>query len=291
MQAETRVIIAKDLVLTQGSLKELPPARIHEIRASNDPTPIVIDYGSENIKAGLACQRPPELVFRPQVSKNRDVNRVDVPVKAYINTSYDQLDFAKNNYKSPYERNLVLHFGVIEQCNDYVLGELTRPGKKIRNPLIISEPMANPQHCRSSLMEQFFECYQIERVLVGSDLLFSYFYEVDCNMNRYQAETALVVQMGANTIHVMAVVAGKPDFSSVSRINLGGNQAFELFSKSVLLKNPHLKDRLTYTLIRHLFEEHTGVTVDYRQQLAFFESKFKPPRVEVYRNRIEEANK
>ncbi len=108
-------------------------------------------------------------------------------VKASINTSYDQLDFVKINYKSPYERNIVLHFSLLEQCNDYIFGELARPNKKIRNPLIITEPVGNPIHCRSSLLEQLFECYEIDSVLIGIDALFAYFYELDCSITRYES--------------------------------------------------------------------------------------------------------
>ncbi len=61
-----------------------------------------------------------------------------MPIKTYVNTSYDQLDLTKTNYKSPYERNLVLHFSLLEQCNDYLFGELVKPNKRIRSPLIIS---------------------------------------------------------------------------------------------------------------------------------------------------------
>lgn len=126
------------------------------MRLSDHLHPIVIDFGSENIVAGYECGDCPEMVFRPQVAKNRDLSKSDVAPKASINTSYDQLDFVKNNYKSPYERNIVLHFSLLEQCNDYIFGELVRPNKRIRNPLIISEPLGNPLHCRASLLEQFF---------------------------------------------------------------------------------------------------------------------------------------
>lgn len=63
-------------------------------------------------------------------------------------------------------------------------------------------------------------------MMLGVDALFAYFYEVDCNMARYESETALVINIGATTIHVFAVVKGKVDFASVRRINLGGNVAF-----------------------------------------------------------------
>lgn len=83
------------------------------MRLADQLHPIIIDYGSENIAAGYECGDGPELVFRPQVAKNRDLSKGDVAVKTSINTSYDQLDFLKNNYKSPYERNIVLHFSLL----------------------------------------------------------------------------------------------------------------------------------------------------------------------------------
>jgi actin-related protein len=136
---------------------------------------------------------------------------------------------------------LVLHFSLLEQCNDYIFGELVKPNKRIRSPLIVSEPFANPIHCRSSFLEQYFECYEIDSVMVGVDALFAYFYEVDCNLARYESETALIINMGANSIHIAAILGGKVDFSSVRRVNIGGNTAFELFARSILLKNLPLK--------------------------------------------------
>jgi actin-related protein 5 len=169
----------------------------------------VIDYGSETIKAGFELSNGPELVFRPQVAKNRDLSKTDLPIKTYINTSYEQLDFAKNNFKSPYERNLILHFSLLEQCNDYLFSELAKHSKRVRSPLIVTEALGNPGHCRTAFLEQAFECYEIDSVMVGVDALFAYFQELDCSLSRYESETALVVSMGANSIHLLAMVGGK----------------------------------------------------------------------------------
>lgn len=89
-------------------------------------------------------------------------------------------------------------------------------------------------------------------------------------MGRYLKETATVVSIGANTIHVFCVVEGKIQFSSVRRINVGGNNAFELFSKILLLKNPQLKNKLTYGFLRDVYEKYSQVAYDYTQQLRHF---------------------
>lgn len=223
------------------------------MRLSDQLHPIIIDFGSENIVAGYEFGEWPELVFRPQVAKNKDLSKGEVPTKLSINTSYDQLDFLKNNYKSPYERNIVLHFSLLEQCNDYVFGELVRPNKRIRNPLIISEPLGNPLHCRASLLEQLFECYEVDSVMIGVDALFAYFYELGCSLSRFESESTFVINMGATAIHLLPILKGKIDFRNAQRINLGGNNAFELFYKSILLKHPHLREKLTYSFMRNLY--------------------------------------
>ena len=62
--------------------------------------------------------------------------------------------------------------------------------------------------------------------MVGVDALFAYFYEVDCNIGRYESESALIINMGATAVHVVAVIGGKVDYNSVRRLNLGGNNSF-----------------------------------------------------------------
>jgi actin-related protein len=72
-------------------------------------------------------------------------------------------------------------------------------------------------------------------------------------MDRYEKETALVVDLGANATHVFCINKGSVDWRSVRRINIGGNQSFDIFSKTVLLKNPQLKSRLSYSYLRDIY--------------------------------------
>lgn len=106
--------MANELHPLPSPLKELQPARRKEVQGLADrQSALIIDYGSENIKAGYDASEGPEIVFRPQISKNRDSSKADLPIKGFVNTSYEQVDLTRNNYKSPYERNLVLHFSLL----------------------------------------------------------------------------------------------------------------------------------------------------------------------------------
>jgi actin-related protein len=93
--------------------------------------------------------------------------------------------------------------------------------------------------------------------------------------------------MGATTVHIAAIIAGKVDYNSIRRINIGGNTSFELFGKSLLLKNPQLKDKLTYSFLRDIYERFTSIAIDYREQLKYFQRNFKKgPNKSIYHNRI-----
>lgn len=129
--------------------------------------------------------------------------------------------------------------------------------------------------------------------MIGVDSLFAYFYEVDCNLSRYESETALVVSVGANTIHVICMIDGRADYNSVRRINVGGNNAFEIFGRTLLLKHPQLKNRLTYAFLRDIYEKYTCISEDYRSQIRYFEKKTTgkkninlPMNEDIYHNRI-----
>ena len=107
-------------------------------------------------------------------------------------------------------------------------------------------------------------------------------------MSRYEKETALVVDMGANATHIIAIVGGKPEWNSVRRINVGGTNAFELFAKMVALKNPQLKNKLSYSYLRDLYQKFGRIAIDYKEQLNFFKQMFEVRKHDekIYRNRI-----
>lgn len=154
MDTEPIRIAAADLQPHPTILKEVDPSTRKSLFQMYDvQSPIIIDYGSEVIKAGYDMnENGPCLVFRPQISKTRDPNKMDLPIKAAMNLSYDQLDFSKSNFKSPFEKNIILHFSILEQCNDYIFSEMVRPNKPIYSPIVISEPFGNPIHCRTSVL-------------------------------------------------------------------------------------------------------------------------------------------
>ena len=56
------------------------------------------------------------------------------------------------------------------------------------------------------------------------------------------------------------------------------SNAFELFSKTVILKHPQLKNKFNYPFLKDIFEKFTEVACDYKEQLAYFKQDFEPKK-------------
>lgn len=62
------------------------------------------------------------MVFRTVVSKTKDSKNIETPI--FVGNKLKEADFLKNNYRSPFERNIIQHFGLLENVNDYIFNEL-----------------------------------------------------------------------------------------------------------------------------------------------------------------------
>jgi actin-related protein 5 len=106
------------------------------------------------------------------------------------------------------------------------------------HPLIVTEPMASPEFCRSNLYELLFECYQAPSVLVGVDSLFAA-YENCAQQNKQcttvlqthflsENNTQLILQIGHAATHIVPIVAGKVRYDCIKRVNVGSGNCSEL---------------------------------------------------------------
>ena len=137
------------------------------------------------------------------MAKTKDSKNLETPV--YVGNKLKEIDFLKLNYRSPFERNIVQHSGLLENINDYIFNELGKKweilfflkkmGKigvndyEVRHPLLVTECFANPEYCRINTVEQFFECYNVPSVTFGVDCLFSYYANVE-DFDKYRKNTS-----------------------------------------------------------------------------------------------------
>jgi len=178
-------------------------------------------------------------------------------------------NLTRNNYKTPFERNVIQHFGLLENLNDYAFSELGVNDSRVNHPLIVTECFASPDYCRSRLFEQLFECYQTPSVVLGVDALFSHYYNTIAQ--KELASTCLIISLGHMTTHIVPMINGEVQMKDIKRINVGGYNSFDLLYKHLNLKYPQFKQKLGQTSVQAIQENLTFVATDYAEQLNYFQ--------------------
>ncbi|BCS30528.1 actin-related protein ARP5 [Aspergillus puulaauensis] len=231
-------------------------------KSKPDTSAIVIDNGSHLVKAGWSFDKSPRFVIPPVMSRYRDrkLNKACqfIGHDAYIDaTTRGQLRYAFDPGTS-----VVGNWDVTEGVLDYLFIKLGIDGANggVDRPIVMTEPIANPNYPRRMMNEILFECYSAPSVAYGIDSLFSY---------RYNRGTdGLVVSSSHTSTHVIPVLNSKAMLSNCSRLNFGGMHASEYLLKLMRLKYPTFPGKMTDNQMEDLVHNHCYVSKDYDQELS-----------------------
>ncbi|KAL2832571.1 hypothetical protein BDW59DRAFT_106232 [Aspergillus cavernicola] len=231
-------------------------------KSNPDTSAIVIDNGSHLVKAGWSFDKNPRLILPPVMSRYRDrkLNKACqfIGHDAYVDaTTRGQLRYAFDPGTS-----VVGNWDVMEGVLDYLFIKLGIDGANggVDRPIVMTEPIANPNYPRKMMNEILFECYSAPSVAYGIDSLFSY---------RYNRGTdGLIVSSSHTSTHVIPVLNSKAVLPSCSRLNFGGMNTSEYLLKLMRLKYPTFPGKMTESQMEDLVHNHCYVSKDYDQELS-----------------------
>jgi actin-related protein 5 len=218
--------------------QRLPPAHY------SPHTPLVIDNGSFEFRAGWSSDQTPRIVHR---------NLVGVPrVKRHPNEDYVivgdpilERESNRINTRSPFDRNVVYQSDLMEHVLDHAFAVCGVRGDTVQHPIVMTEALCNPNHCRGLMSELLFECYQVPSVCYGVDALFSYHYNVSTghvpSPRQGPISAAVLVSSGWQATHIVPLIDGRAVMDHAFRLDVGGFHAHELMTKTMQLKYPHHK--------------------------------------------------
>ncbi|KAG0244501.1 Nuclear actin-protein involved in chromatin remodeling [Mortierella sp. GBA43] len=227
-------------------------------------TPLVIDNGSWQCRAGWGSEDRPRLVFDNQVAKFRD-RRGNVPTTYVGNDVYSDVQ-ARNNLKSAFDQDVMCNPEIMEAVLDYIFVKLGIDAEKIDHPIVMTEPVCVPLHSRSLMSELLFEAYQVPSVTYGIDSLFSLYAN-----GPERSRDGIVVSAGHQFSHVIPVSNGKVHLEHVKRISYGGEPASEFMLKLMQMKYPTSPMKMSTAQSETLLINHTYVAHDYLAELASYE--------------------
>jgi len=216
---------------------------------------IVIDYGSSECRMGWAGEASPSLTFRNVFAKSRK----DMEIQ--IGNGIGNIEAVRQVLRSPFDRNVITHLEALETLLDYGMSRLGVDSEgRINHPVCFTECLGNPNAARQMVNQLMFELYGIHSISYGIDGLFS------LHVNQSQANDALVVSLGHQTITVMPVLDGKTDVQNARRINLGGHQLLSYMQKVLQLRYQNHANALTFSRLEEMFSL-TRVSQDFFTEL------------------------
>ncbi|KAI8143640.1 hypothetical protein BJV82DRAFT_668679 [Fennellomyces sp. T-0311] len=231
-------------------------------------TPIVIDNGSYQCRAGWATEKDPALIFDNVVSRYKDrkanVNMVSVGMDVYADPA------GRSNARSPFDGNVVCDFDRMETILDYIFTTLGINTSSIEHPLIMTEAVCIPSYSRKQMDELLFECYNVPSVMFGIDSLFGFYANGGL---RDENDGGIVISAGHNATHVIPTLHGKGLLERTKRISYGGTQATDYMLKLMQLKYPTFPTKMTTSQAQELVHTHVNVADDYQKALNKIEDK------------------
>ncbi|CAG4942502.1 unnamed protein product [Parnassius apollo] len=228
--------------------------------------PLVIDNGSYQCRVGWSINDEPNLIFKNLIArprKDRCKKDAEPPVTPPIQIGNDiiNIEAVRFQLKTQFDKNVVTHFEVQEQVCDYIFSHLGIDNEGcVPHPIVMTEAFVTPNYSRQLMSELLFEAYGVPAVSYGVDSLFS-MYKNDIG------DSALIVNCGYHTIHIIPVIRGKVIAEHARRINLGGSEIICYLHKLLQLKYPVHVNAITMSRIEEILHEHSSIALDYQEEI------------------------
>ncbi|EEY19067.1 conserved hypothetical protein [Verticillium alfalfae VaMs.102] len=264
--------------------REYPPAKIFPMREARFDKPmaiqhdgrekalarppgtcaIVIDNGSNAVRAGWSFEDKPRMSIPPIMSKYRD-RKAGKTYSFAGNDCYADAN-SRSHVRNAFEQGtgIVTNWDAMEHVLDYIflkLGMNNAEGN-IDMPIVMTEAVANFSYVRKTMNETLFECYGAPSVAYGIDSLFSY--------RHNKGTTGLVVSSSHTSTHVIPVYNQKAMLAQATRLNWGGWHSAEYLLKLLRLKYPAFVGKLSPSQAEHMIlptSTRTRPSVDWSKSM------------------------
>jgi len=223
------------------------------------PSTIIIDNGSYECRAGLATSNEPDLVFKNLAFRQKGRN--NEPDTVLIGRDIENLETLRSQLRSPFDRNVATQMDTQELIYDYLFNKLNIKSEEcVENPVVLSEPTANPNSCRKFMSELMFECYCVPSLTYYTDSLSSWYGAQHGTAN---FNDGISICIGYQTIHVVPIVNGIVDQENIRRVAVGGYHVDYFMQKLLQLKYPIHSNAVSLSRAEEIVQNHTWIAENY----------------------------
>ena len=184
----------------------------YKTKTLGDRPSIIIDNGSYECRAGWSFEEVPFLKFRNLVGKPKTSVSKAIDSMHLVGDELNEFEASKIQKRSMFDKNVIYHYQSLEHMLDYTFGHLGLSNESsIEYPVLMSEPMCNPNYCRQNVSELLFECYRVSAVSYSVDSLLSFYYNAaqrDQDLFSIPHTSGLIVSSSNQTSHIIPVFDG-----------------------------------------------------------------------------------
>ena len=229
-----------------------PPPLIYSAKPS---TPLVIDFGSNTLRAGWGGDADPSIMFRSLTCKARASGGDMLDVVG------DQVllkDIAKSSLRSPFEKDIVQHFDSAELLLDYTMHRLGINTESVLHPVLMTECLCNPNYCRSKTCEILFEAYGVPSAAFAVDALLSYDHmspTPSTSTGLLSVQDGLSIKLGHASCYVIPISKGKAEIQHGYRQTVAGLAVTSSLHSLLGLRWPVHRPSLSWHKALHIKEK------------------------------------
>jgi centractin len=214
-------------------------------------TPIIVDIGTSVVKAGLSGQEKPSLVFPNYFGEMKYAKSIgswkDEDKKDIIGNDCNKY-FGVIKLKYPLSHGIFNNPEDISHIFDYIYNNLDMSITEIKeHPVLITDPLLNPQENRKNIAKVLFDNYKIEQLFFASQPILSLF--------STSSTSGAVLESGDGVTQSCIIYEGYSIPGSHRRINLGGKEVTEYLQYLLNKKGYDLKNSDGFQITKKIKEE------------------------------------
>jgi len=204
---------------------------------------IVIDNGSQNIKAGYSGEDAPRSVFRSLLgsvapdSENGTRSQTDHPKDFYVgNEAQEHREML--NLQSPIQGGFVTDWDAMEKLWEYTFDKELQISPEANNmPVLLTDAPLNPKVNRERMAQIMFETFKVPGFYIATQAVLSLYAS--------GRTRGIVVESGADVSHAVPIFEGYALPHAILRLEMGGVDISDFLHHSFQQKSVNGTDGIT----------------------------------------------
>ena len=217
-------------------------------------TPLIIDIGSGEIKAGFSGQERPKILFKNQLGEPKykkilkTFNKDNTPSKdIYIGEKCDTC-LSALKLRNPIEHGIFKHSEDILPIFNHIFTRLKLDSEEIKNhPILISESLLNPSKNRKNISSILFENFEISNIFFASQPILSLFATSNT--------TGTILESGEGVTQSCVIYEGYSIPFSFERYDYGGGDVTKYLYTILQNLGIYLDTSAEYQIVKDIKEQ------------------------------------